>query len=146
MIGIQKTYSMKESEIDRKWFIIDAEGKILGRLASEIANILRGKHKPQYTPHMEMGDNIVVINAEKVALSGTKANDKEYFRHSQYPGGDKFINIKRIMKKKPEFVIEHAVKGMLPKNRLGRKIFHNMKVYTGNEHPHAAQKPKKLEI
>jgi len=146
MSDIQKTYSMKASEIDKKWFLVDAEGKVLGRLATEIAMILRGKNRPDFTPHMDMGGNVVVINAEKVMLTGAKSDDKEYFRHSQYPGGKKFINIKKVMKQKPEFVIEHAVKGMLPKNRLGRKIFKNLKVYAGNEHPHDAQKPEKLEI
>jgi large subunit ribosomal protein L13 len=146
MKGIQKTYSMKASEIDKKWYIIDADGKILGRLASEIAKILRGKNKPTFTPHMDMGDNVIVINAEKIVLTGSKAEDKEYFRHSQYPGGIKFVNIKKIKKERPEYVIEHAVKLMLPKSRLGRKIFGNLKVYTGAEHPHQAQKPEPLDI
>jgi len=146
MSDIQTTYSMKASEIDKKWKLVDAKGKILGRLATEVATILRGKNKPGYTPHMDMGDYVVIINADKVALSGTKAEDKDYFTHSQYPGGEKFINIKKIMQKKPEFVIEHAVKGMLPKSRLGRKIFKNLKVYAGTEHPHDAQLPEKIEI
>lgn len=137
---------MKASEIDKKWYIIDADGKILGRLASEIAKILRGKNKPTFTPHMDMGDNVIVINAEKIVLTGSKADDKEYFRHSQYPGGIKFVNIKKIKKERPEYVIEHAVKLMLPKSRLGRKIFGNLKVYTGAEHPHQAQKPEPLDI
>jgi len=137
---------MKASEIDKKWFLIDADGKILGRLAVKIANILRGKHKPSFTPHMDMGDNIIVVNADKVVLSGSKNETKEYFSHSQYPGGIKFTNIKKIKATKPEFIIEHAVKGMLPKNKLGRKIFNNLKVYSGPEHPHIAQLPEKLEI
>ncbi len=146
MKGIQKTYSMKASEINKKWYIIDADGKVLGRLASEVSKILRGKNKPTYTPNLDMGDNVIVINAEKIVLSGTKSDDKEYFRHSQYPGGIKFVNIKKMKKERPEFIIEHAVKNMLPKNRLGRKIFGNLKVYTGAEHPHQAQQPEPFEI
>lgn len=143
---IQKTYSMKASEIQKKWYVVDANGKVLGRLASEVARILRGKHKPQFTPHLDMGDNVIVINAEKVVLTGKKPETKSYFRHSQYPGGIKFVNIKKIMKERPEEVIEHAVRLMLPKGRLGRKIFHNLKVYAGAEHPHQAQKPEPLDI
>lgn len=146
MKGMQKTYSLKASDIHKKWFIIDADGKILGRLASEAANILRGKNKPDFTPNLDMGDNVIVINADKIVLTGTKPDDKEYFRHSQYPGGIKFVNIKKIKKERPEFIIEHAVKSMLPKSRLGRKIFGNLKVYTGTEHPHQAQKPEPLDI
>jgi large subunit ribosomal protein L13 len=146
MKGIQKTYSMKASEIDKKWYIIDADGKVLGRLASEVAKILRGKNKPTFTPNLDMGDNVIVINAEKIVLTGSKPDDKEYFRHSQYPGGIKFVNIKKIKKEHPEYVIEHAVKLMLPKSRLGRKIFGNLKVYTGAEHPHKAQKPEPIDI
>lgn len=146
MKQLQTTYSMKEAEIDKKWYLVDAEGKVLGRLATEIAMILRGKKKPTFTPHFDMGDNVVVINAEKVKLTGLKSQDKEYFTHSQYPGGEKFINIKKMMAKKPEYIIEHAVKGMLPKNRLGRKIMKNLKVYAGTEHPHEAQKPEKIEL
>jgi large subunit ribosomal protein L13 len=146
MKGIQKTYSMKASEIVKKWYIIDAEGKILGRLASEVARILRGKNKPAFTPYLDMGDNVIIINAEKIVLTGAKPDDKEYFRHSQYPGGIKFVNIKKIRKEKPEFIIEHAVRLMLPKSRLGRKIFGNLKVYTGTKHPHQAQQPEPLDI
>ncbi len=146
MNTVQKTYSMKASEIEKKWLLIDAEGKVLGRLATEIATILRGKHKPSFTPHMDMGDCVVVINAEKVVLTGNKSEDKEYFKHTEYPGGKKFINIKKVMEEKPEFVIEHAVKGMLPKNKLSNQIIKNLKVYTGGEHPHEAQKPEAVEI
>ena len=146
MKTVQKTYSMKEAEINKKWLLVDAEGKILGRLATEIALILRGKHKPTFTPHLDMGDCVVVINADKVVLSGSKAEDKEYFKHTEYPGGKKFINIKKIMAENPEFVIEHAVKGMLPKNRLGSQIIKNLKVYAGSEHPHEAQKPESITI
>lgn len=137
---------MRGSEIDKKWFLVNAEGKILGRLASEVARMLRGKNKPTFTPHLDMGDFVVIINADKVVLTGTKSEDKEYFRHSQYPGGIRFVNIKKIWKQKPEYIIEQAVKRMLPKNRLGRKIFGNLKVYTGNEHPHQAQKPEPINI
>jgi len=144
--NIQKTYAMKASEINKKWFVVDAEGKVLGRLATEISTILRGKNKPDYTPYLDMGDNVVVINADKIALTGSKAEDKEYFRHSQYPGGIKFVNIKKIMKEKPEFVITNAVKGMLPKTKLGRKIIKNLKVYSGDSHPHAAQKPESINL
>ncbi|MBP7603647.1 MAG: 50S ribosomal protein L13 [Spirochaetes bacterium] len=146
MIIRQKTYSMKASEIDKKWYIVDADGKVLGRLATEIASILRGKKKPGFTPHLDMGDNVIVINAEKVLLTGRKSEEKEYFSHSKYPGGEKFTNIKKIMKEKPEFVIETAVKGMLPKNRLGRKMAGNLKVYAGADHPHQAQKPEELVL
>lgn len=146
MKGTQKTYSMKASEINKKWFLVDADGKVLGRLATEVAKILRGKNKPTFTPNLDMGDNVIIINADKIVMTGTKADDKEYFRHSQYPGGIKFVNIKKIKKDRPEFVIEHAVRLMLPKGRLGRKIFGNLKVYTGSEHPHQAQKPEPLDI
>lgn len=146
MKGMQKTYSLKGSDIHKKWFVIDADGKVLGRLASEAAKILRGKNKPDFTPNLDMGDNVIVINAEKVVLTGSKPEDKEYFRHSQYPGGIKFVNIKKIKKERPEFIIEHAVKSMLPKSRLGRKVFSNLKVYAGTEHPHQAQKPEPLDI
>lgn len=142
----QTTYSMKASQIQKKWYVIDAEDKVLGRLATRIATVLRGKCKAGFTPHMDMGDNVIVINAKKVKLTGHKSQDKEYFSHSQYPGGKKFTNITRIMKHKPEFVIEHAVKGMLPKNRLGRHIFKNLKVYAGASHPHMAQRPEPLDM
>ncbi|TAL38823.1 MAG: 50S ribosomal protein L13 [Spirochaetes bacterium] len=146
MSKLHKTYSMKEAEIQKKWFIVDAEGKILGRMATEIAIIIRGKHKPTYTPHLDMGDNVIVINADKIRLTGAKAQDNEYFSHSQYPGGKKFTNIQKILKEKPEFVVEHAIKGMLPKGKLGRKLFKNLKVYAGTGHPHAAQMPEVLEL
>jgi len=144
--NIQNTYAMKASEINKKWYVVDAEGKVLGRLATEIATILRGKNKPDYTPYLDMGDNVVVINAEKIVLTGNKSEDKEYFRHSQYPGGIKFVNIKKYMKERPEFVVENAVKGMLPKTRLGRKIIKNLKVYSGSNHPHTAQKPEAINL
>ena len=142
MSNLQKTFSIKAPEIEKKWRLIDAEGKVLGRLASDIAIVLRGKNKPTFTPHLDMGDNVIVINAEKVVLTGKKLEDKDYFRHSKYPGGEKFVNIKKIMAEKPEFIIMHAVKGMMPKNRLSRKILKNLRIYAGPEHPHAAQKPE----
>ncbi|HOO72372.1 MAG TPA: 50S ribosomal protein L13 [Spirochaetota bacterium] len=146
MRGIQKTFSIKESEVSKKWYLIDAEGKVLGRLATQIALILRGKNKPEFTPSMDMGDNVIVINAEKIVLTGSKSLDKEYFRHSQYPGGKKFISITKIMAEEPEFVINNAVKGMLPKTKLSKSIIKNLKIYAGPEHPHAAQKPEKIEL
>lgn len=146
MKDIQKTYVMKQSEIEKKWYLVDAEGKVLGRLATEIADRLRGKHKPTYSPNLDMGDNIIVINAEKVVLTGSKSQDKDYFSHSHYPGGVKFTNIKKIMKEKPEFVILHAVKGMLPKTKMGKQVIGNLKIYTGSDHPHAAQKPEIINL
>jgi large subunit ribosomal protein L13 len=146
MSSQQKTFNMKASQIEKKWYLIDAEGKVLGRMATEIAMILRGKRKPTYSPNLDMGDNVVVINAEKVLLTGTKSEDKKYFSHSGYPGGEKFTSITKIMKQKPVFVIQHAVKGMLPKTKHGRKIMGNLKIYAGSEHPHAAQQPVTLNI
>ncbi len=119
---------------------------MLGRLATEIATILRGKNKPEYTPNLDMGDNIIIINAEKIELTGMKSNDKDYFSHTQYPGGEKFTNIKKIMKEKPEFVLMHAVKGMMPKSRLARKQIANLKIYAGDKHPHAAQLPEIINL
>lgn len=146
MSGIQTTFSPKASQIEKKWYLIDAEGKVLGRIATRISDILRGKHKPGYTPHMDDGDFIIVINAEKVKLTGRKSEDKEYFHHTKWVGNEKFTNIKKVLKEKPEFVIEHAVWGMMPKSKLGKQVFQNLKIYKGNDHPHAAQKPEKLEI
>ena len=131
---------------ERKWYLIDAAGKTLGRLASQIALILRGKHKPQYQPHLDLGDYVVVINAEKVHVTGKKETDKLYYRHSGYPGGLKAIPLGVIRRKHPEFLIYHAVKGMLPKNRLGRKMLKKLKVYRGPSHPHIAQNPEPLDI
>jgi len=141
-----KTFSAKAEEINREWFLIDAEGKTLGRMASEIALRLRGKHKPEFTPHVDTGDYIVVVNAEKVAVTGNKMNDKMYHHHTGYVGNLKSINLKDLLQKHPERVIEKAVKGMLPKNPLGRQMYRKLKVYAGPEHPHAAQEPKDLEI
>jgi large subunit ribosomal protein L13 len=141
-----KTYNPKVKDIQKKWYLVDADGKTLGRLASQIAAILRGKHKPTYTPHMDMGDNVVVVNAEKVQLTGRKAEQKEYYRHSGYPGGLKVVRFSDLIKSKPERVITMAVKGMLPHNRLGRVILRHLKVYRGPEHPHESQHPEKLEL
>ena len=141
-----KTYSVKAGEIEREWHVVDAQGKILGRLASEIARILRGKHKPIYTPHLDTGDYVVVINAAGVELSGRKADQKTYFRHSGYMGGEKHIPFRRMMEKHPERVIELAVKGMLPKGALGRQMRKKLRVYRGAEHPHDAQQPATLSF
>ena len=141
-----KTVSIKKDEIKRDWYIVDASNQNLGRLASNIAQIIRGKHKPFYTPNLDMGDFVVVINAEKIALSGNKKNQKEYWRHTGYPGGQKVVGFKAMQEKYPERIVSSAVKGMLPHNRLGRKLFNHLKVYAGNDHPHASQQPKKLEF
>jgi len=136
----------KEFETEKKWFVVDAEGKVLGRLATEIARRLRGKHKPVYTPHADTGDFIIVVNAEKVRLTGGKLDKKFYYRYSGYPGGMKQISARRQMEKKPEEILRHAVKGMLPKNSLGKRQFKKLKVYTGPDHPHQAQQPESLEL
>lgn len=141
-----KTYYAKPGEIERKWYVIDAEGKVLGRMAAGIARILRGKHKPQFTPHTDTGDFIIVINAEKVKLTGKKIDDKVYYRHSGFPGGIKSINARSLLKRFPERLVEYAVWGMLPKNSLGRQQYKKLKVYSGPNHPHEAQKPELLEI
>ena len=141
-----KTYTPSETDIQRRWWVVDAEGKVLGRLASHVAGILRGKHKPIYTPHLDTGDYVIVINAEKVRLTGDKVNQKTYFRHSGYMGGERFIPFRRMIEKHPERVIELAVKGMLPKNQLGRQMRKKLRVYAGPEHPHAGQQPQPLEI
>ena len=141
-----KTTSIRAADITRDWFIVDAEGQTLGRLSSEIAQILRGKKKPSFTPHMDMGDFVVVINAEKVKISGKKEEDKTYFRHSGFPGGIKRIKLKKVRQDYPERIIMASVKGMLPHNRLGRKLLTHLKVYSGNIHPHTGQSPKKIEI
>lgn len=141
-----KSFNAKPHEVERKWYIVDAEGKKLGRLASEVASILRGKRKPIYTPHVDTGDFVIVINAEKVVLTGKKLEQKKYRHHSGYAGGLKEIVYKDLMAKNPEKAIQLAVKGMLPKNSLGRKMFKKLKVYRGTEHNHQAQKPEMLEI
>lgn len=141
-----KTYTATPSTIKRDWFVVDATDQVLGRLATEIARRLRGKHKPEYTPHMDTGDYIVVVNAEKVRVTGNKVNDKIYYRHSGYPGGLKSINFAKLQQQAPARIIESAVKGMLPKGPLGRSMFRKLKVYAGPEHAHAAQQPQSLEL
>ena len=135
------TYSPKASEIERAWHVVDAEGMVLGRLATEVANLLRGKHKPTYTPHLDTGDHVIVINADKVVLTSSKAETKKVYRHSGYPGGLKSTSYGELLEKNPRRVIEKAVAGMLPHNKLGRKQIRKLKVYAGSEHPHAAQQP-----
>ena len=139
-----ETTSIRADEINREWFIVDAEGQTLGRLASEIAQIIRGKKKPFYTPHMDMGDFVVVVNAEKVKVTGNKEKDKSYYRHSGFPGGVTQISLQKVRQDFPERMITNAVKGMLPHNRLGRQLLTHLKVYSGAEHPHAAQLPKTI--
>ncbi len=140
-----KTYAVKASEIEREWYVVDAADQVLGRLATKIARVLRGKHKPIYSTHLDTGDYVVVINAERVRLTGKKADQKEYFRHSGYMGGDRLIPFRRMQERHPERVIRLAVKGMLPKNTLGRATLKKLKVYAGSEHPHAPQSPQPFE-
>ncbi len=141
-----RTYIPKEAEIEKKWYLVDAEGKILGRLASKIAQILSGKNKPIYTPHLDVGDFVVVINAQKVKVTGGKEEKKMYYHHTGYPGGIKGIVYEDLLKKKPAMIIQEAVRGMLPKSKLGRKMFKKLKVYAGSEHPHQAQKLEKIDL
>lgn len=141
-----KTFTAKPATVKRDWYVVDAEGKVLGRLATEIALRLCGKHKPEYTPHVDTGDYIVVINAEKVRVTGRKSSDKMYHRHTGYMGGLKSVSFDKLIAVKPEMIIETAVKGMLPKNSLGSTMFGKLKVYAGGEHPHAAQQPQELTI
>ena len=141
-----KTFSAKPETVKRDWYVVDAQGKTLGRLATEVASRLRGKHKPEYTPHVDTGDYIVIVNAEMIQVTGNKSADKMYYRHTGYPGGIRSINFADLIERKPEMVIEKAVKGMLPKNPLGRAMFSKLKVYAGAEHPHAAQQPQELNI
>lgn len=141
-----KTISASKETVKKEWFIVDAENEILGRLASKVAQVIRGKLKTSFTPHVDCGDNVIVINAEKVRLTGNKMNDKEYVRHTGYPGGQRFTSPKELITKNPSAIIEKAVKGMLPKNKLGNSIYGNLYVYKGTEHPHAAQQPKELKL
>ncbi|MBQ1652330.1 MAG: 50S ribosomal protein L13 [Bacteroidales bacterium] len=143
---VYRTISANKETVKKQWYVVDAEGEILGRLASKVAYVLRGKHKPEYTPHVDCGDNVIIINAEKVVLTGKKLTDKEYIRHSGYPGGQKVETPVEMLEKHPERIIEHAIKGMLPKNRLGSELFRNLKVYVGSEHKHEAQNPTKLDL
>ncbi len=141
-----KTYSVKKDEITRKWYKLDADGEVLGRLASNVARILRGKHKTIYTPHLDTGDHVIIVNAEKIVLSGKKFEQKNYYHHTGYMGGIKHITAKGLMETKPEEIIKKAVKGMLPKTALGRQMFSKLKVYTGSEHNQHAQKPEELKF
>lgn len=142
----QKTFQAKKEDLDRKWYVVDATGKTLGRLASQVASILRGKHKPTYTPHVDTGDFVIVVNADKVHLTGRKLQKKIYYRHTGYPGGLRARTAREMLATRPERMIELAVWGMLPHNSLGRRQFRKLKVYRGSEHPHAAQKPEVLDI
>jgi len=141
-----KTISANKETATKEWVLVDAENQILGRLASKVAKMIRGKHKANYTPHVDCGDNVIVINADKIQLSGAKWDQKEYVRHTGYPGGQRFTSAKQMMAKKPTAMIEIAVKGMLPKNRLGRALFGNLHVYAGSEHPHQAQQPQQINL
>ncbi len=140
------TYTPKARDIEKSWYVVDADGQVLGRMAVEVARILKGKHKPQYATHMDMGDYVIVVNADKVQLTGNKLDKKIYYRHSGYPGGLKETPYKDLMEKRPEFVVRKAIRGMLPHNRLGRAMLTKLKVYAGPEHPHAAQKPQELKF
>lgn len=141
-----KTYTVKAGEIERRWYVVDARDQVLGRLASSIATVLRGKHKPTYTPHLDVGDFVIVVNAKDVRLTGKKASQKTYFRHSGYMGGDRLIPFRRMRERHPDRIIRLAVKGMLPKNSLGRSMLRKLKVYAGPEHPHEAQQPEPLHV
>lgn len=141
-----KTKSANKATVQKEWILVDATDLILGRFSSEVAKILRGKHKPSFTPHVDCGDNVIVVNADKVKLTGQKWDKKEYISHSDYPGGQKRVVAKDKIVKKPTFIVENAVRGMLPKNTLGRDLFRNLFVYAGSEHPHDAQQPKKIEL
>lgn len=141
-----KTFSAKPADIKKNWLLLDAEDVPLGRLSSKVASLLRGKHKPEFTPHMDTGDHVIVINAEKVALTGNKMANKLYFRHTGYPGGEKFTSAEEMLEKDPTSLVMKAVKGMLPKNKLGRKMLTNLRVYAGRVHTQAAQKPEKIEL
>ncbi|ARQ06021.1 MULTISPECIES: 50S ribosomal protein L13 [Staphylococcaceae] len=143
---MRQTFMANESNIDRKWYVIDAEGKTMGRLSSEVASILRGKHKVTYTPHVDCGDHVILINAEKIHLTGNKAADKIYYRHSNHPGGIKAISAGELREKNPVRLMETSIKGMLPKGSLGDKMFKKLHVYAGAEHPHAAQQPENYEL
>ncbi|KKP85531.1 50S ribosomal protein L13 [candidate division CPR3 bacterium GWE2_35_7] len=141
-----KTISANKETVNKEWVLVDAENEVLGRLASIVAKMIRGKYKTNFTPHVDCGDNVIIINAEKIRLTGSKMTDKQYVRHTGYPGGQRFTTPRELLAKKPTFIIEKAVKGMLPKNRLGAQLLSNLHVYTGNEHPHAAQQPKEVKL
>lgn len=141
-----KTQSLNKKTIQKEWIVVDATSATLGRLASRVAHIIKGKHKPSYTPNVDCGDNVIVINAEKIVLTGSKMNDKVMIRHTGYPGGQRFTTPRQVMEKSPSILIERAVRGMLPKSRLGRAFFNNLHVYNGDEHPHSAQQPKEVKL
>lgn len=141
-----KTFSAKREDVKRDWFVVDASGKTLGRLSTEIARRLRGKHKPEYTPHVDTGDYVIVVNAQKIRVTGNKRKDKIYYRHTGYIGNMKAVSLEKLIEEKPERVLEYAVKGMLPRNPLGRQMYSKLKVFAGPEHPHQAQQPRPLEI
>lgn len=141
-----RTYSAKEADIKRKWYVVDAEGKTLGRLATQVAIVLRGKHKPIFTPHVDTGDHVIVVNAEKIHLTGDKVRQKTYYRHSGYPGGLKSETVKDLLERKPYVIVERAIKGMLPKTKLGKQIGRKLNVYAGPTHPHKAQQPEALAV
>jgi large subunit ribosomal protein L13 len=141
-----KTYAVKAGDIERKWYVADAEGKVLGRFASEVARILKGKHKPIYSPHLDTGDHVVVVNASKVVVTGKKVEQKLYYRYTGYPGGLKSISYGKLIKERPERILEHAIKGMLPHNSLGRQMFRKLRVYAGPRHVHQSQKPETIDI
>lgn len=141
-----KTISANKGTVNKEWVLIDAENQYLGRLATQVAVMIRGKHKPNFTPHVDCGDNVIIINADKILLSGNKWDQKEYVRHTGYPGGQRFTSARQMMAKKPTAMVEKAVKGMLPKNKLGSALFRNLFVYAGNEHPHQAQQPKTINL
>lgn len=141
-----KTVSAKKETVQKEWVVIDAENMILGRLASEVAKRLRGKHKPYYTPHVDCGDHVIIVSADKVKLTGSKMTEKQYIRYTGYPGGQRFATPQEMLKRKPAFILEHAIKGMLPKNRLGRQMYRNLHVYTGPNHPHQAQQPVEIKL
>ncbi len=141
-----KTYSAKPGEVERNWYVVDAENQVVGRLASQVASILRGKHKPQFTPHIDTGDFVVVVNAEKVRFTGGKETKKTYFRYSGYPGGERTTTPEEMRERKPDFIVRNAVKGMMPKGPLGRQMLRKLKIYIGPDHPHAAQQPKELTV
>lgn len=143
---MQSTYVPRQRDLTTNWYIVDAENKVLGRVAVEVARVLRGKHRPTYTPHLDLGDHVVIINADKVRVTGDKLNSKVYYHHSGYPGGLRETQLKQLMAERPERVLEIAVRGMLPKNRLGRQLFRKLRVYRGAEHPHTAQKPQVLNV
>jgi large subunit ribosomal protein L13 len=143
---VGKTYVTKQEDVQRDWYVVDAAGQTLGRLAAQVASVLRGKHKPIYSPAVDAGDYVIVVNAAKIHVTGRKLDQKMYYRHSGYPGGLKEITLRNLLQKHPARVIEHAVRGMLPKNRLGRRILKHLKIYAGSEHPHEAQQPRPLEL